>query len=240
MISLYNKSGFTLVEMSIVLVIIGLIVGGVIAGKSLIETAKLQNLIQEINDIRLALNTYELKYDALPGDHINAQAIFGAAACPNGGGGTNPCNGDGSNTIEDGVGYEDTRQFQHMALASIFHRKLKTWTSNGGGALHISSFGQNAGGTIHYSPDLGQHVIRFADDSSTYGSYYSKSVIPSKDAMRIDKKYDDGQANSGKITASLTGTHHRNWTDAELCHTNSGDYRLDNIGPICILYFSAR
>ncbi len=237
---LYKRShiqtqGFTLIELSIVLVIISLIVGGVIGGKALINSAKLQNIAKEINILRTAVNSYELQYDALPGDHSEAQSYFGATACPNGGGGTNPCNGNGNNQISDNSGYEDTRNVQHMMLADILNNNVNIWTSNGGGAQFMSKYGLNANLSIYYSSSAGKHYIRFANNS-TSGGYYARSVLSPQDARSIDRKYDDDKADTGKIRGSRTGGHYYTWTDSVNC-TSGSAYRLDNSGPICILAF---
>src|SRR6187549_3006919 len=63
-----NQKGFTLIELSIVLVIIGLIVGGVLVGRDLIKAAQLRKQISQITDVNLGANTFKLKYNALPGD----------------------------------------------------------------------------------------------------------------------------------------------------------------------------
>ena len=58
--------GFTLIELSIVLVIIGFVVGGVLVGQELIETAKLRAVVSQIDQIRVGANTFRTKYNALP------------------------------------------------------------------------------------------------------------------------------------------------------------------------------
>lgn len=73
-----SKSGFTLVELSIVLVILGLLVGGVLAGQSLIHSAELRAQIRQIQEYELAVNSFKLKYLCLPGDCDNATKFFGA------------------------------------------------------------------------------------------------------------------------------------------------------------------
>ena len=62
------KKGFTLIEMSIVLVIIGLIIGGVLLGRDLISAAAVRAQIAQIEKYNAAVNTFKGKYGYLPGD----------------------------------------------------------------------------------------------------------------------------------------------------------------------------
>jgi prepilin-type N-terminal cleavage/methylation domain-containing protein len=70
------KHGFTLIELSIVIVIIGLIVAGVVSGQSLITQAKLRSVASEYNKYDSATNTFYLEYNALQGDMSNAWEFF--------------------------------------------------------------------------------------------------------------------------------------------------------------------
>jgi len=72
----YNH-GFTLVEISIILVIIGLIVAGIVTGKSLIHTANINNAIAQLKNIKTATNLFQDRYSALPGDLPNATSYWG-------------------------------------------------------------------------------------------------------------------------------------------------------------------
>jgi prepilin-type N-terminal cleavage/methylation domain-containing protein len=60
--------GFTLIELSIVLVIIGLVVGGVLFGRDLIASAEIRKTIKQTEEFDAAINTFRLKYNCLPGD----------------------------------------------------------------------------------------------------------------------------------------------------------------------------
>lgn len=88
-----RRHAFTLIELSIVLVIIGLIVGGVLVGKDLIEAAKIRSQVSQIEKYQTAANTFRLKYNCIPGDCKDA-ANFGLPAR-----GTWPGQGDGDGKI---------------------------------------------------------------------------------------------------------------------------------------------
>ena len=96
-----GNAGFTLIELSIVLVIIGLIVGGVLVGQDLIKAAAIRATVSQIEKYNTAINTFKNKYGGLPGDLIpQTAASFGlfALSNPNGTEGL----GDNNGLIEDG------------------------------------------------------------------------------------------------------------------------------------------
>ncbi len=74
------QHGFTLVEIAIVLVIIGLLLGGVLKGQELINSAKVKNFINDFKTVPLFIYGYQDKYKALPGDDKNAKTHLGTAA----------------------------------------------------------------------------------------------------------------------------------------------------------------
>ena len=69
-----KNQGFTLVELSIVLVILGLLVGGVLTGQSLIRAAELRTVSTQYATFSTAVNTFRDKYFTIPGDMTNASA----------------------------------------------------------------------------------------------------------------------------------------------------------------------
>jgi len=89
-----KQSGFTLVEIAIVLVIIGLLLGGVLKGQELINSAKIKNLVNDFNGISTAVYAYQDRYRALPGDDSNAETRWTAQGIT--AAGTGLGNGDGT------------------------------------------------------------------------------------------------------------------------------------------------
>src|SRR6185312_5200238 len=90
------RSGFTLIELSIVLVIIGLIVGGVLVGQDLIKAATIRAQISQIEKYNTAVNTFRSKYNAIPGDIVASQAAAFGMATRSGAEGR----GDGNGLVE--------------------------------------------------------------------------------------------------------------------------------------------
>ena len=74
-----QQSGFTLVEIAIVLVIIGLLLGGILKGQELINSAKVKNLAQDFKTVPLFIYGYQDRFKALPGDDKNAITNLGSA-----------------------------------------------------------------------------------------------------------------------------------------------------------------
>ena len=128
--------GFTLIELSIVLVIIGLLVGGVLAGKSLIHAAEIRSVLSEKEKFETAIKVFEVKYDCLPGDCSNATDIWGAdtawdiyygyKAAANG---LLTANGNGDGKIGDAFSneyarYESYTAWQHLSNAGLIQSSL--------------------------------------------------------------------------------------------------------------------
>src|SRR5476649_1788794 len=80
-----QQSGFTLVEIAIVLVIIGLLLGGILKGQEMIVQAKVKNSISDFSGVSAAYYGYQDRYRAIPGDDIGANRWTTPAATPGNG-----------------------------------------------------------------------------------------------------------------------------------------------------------
>jgi prepilin-type N-terminal cleavage/methylation domain-containing protein len=121
---MYKSRGFTLIEIAIVLVIIGLLLGGVLKGQELITGARVRNLISQQDGIKAAFFGFQDRYRALPGDY--------SAAGPNINCGSTPCaGGNGNGRIEPGTGgalHEEILAWHHLTAAGFLNGSY-TYTS---------------------------------------------------------------------------------------------------------------
>jgi prepilin-type N-terminal cleavage/methylation domain-containing protein len=220
-----RKHGFTLIELSIVLVIIGLIVGGVLVGQDLIRAAEIRATVGQKEKFDAAAVAFKLKYGALPGDIQPATAgAFGLFQLTGNCGGTCTVNrfGDGKiNRSYTGVNsvWESFAFWRHLSEANLIEGKYGSdvtnpinatngWaTATPSGYLKLFSPEAKIGGgkyfglneSYRYVIDGGMtwYYTKFAADYSIngQGSDYSTPII----AQAIDSKIDDGKPNTGNV-----------------------------------------
>ena len=229
------KQGFTLLELSIVLVIIGLIIGGITVGADMIRSAELNSVVSEITKYKTAINTYKLKYNALPGDHKNAEAYWGqaatGAACLTAAGtGTQTCNGDGDGKVDYVSSalanpHESWRAWEHLSNSEIIAGNYIGISITGcTSPNYCTDAGNNAppskaasASAWHiFSPEPGwqgkdsvRNVLALGNPSNLTGSgsngEWHGLVLSPQDMKTIDTKADDGSPNTGKITNMNAG-----------------------------------
>jgi len=191
-----SQSGFTLVEIAIVLVIIGLLLGGILKGQEMITQAKIKNLINDFNGITVAITSYQDRYRALPGDDQNATTRWTVQA-PGKGNGNGIIEGKYKDNDTSGTGgapadgKESNLFWQHLRIAG-FVSGLTTLTGSG-------TPPPNAGGGIVgvESGVVGTNGLGFT------GSIVCFSNLPEKIASALDSQLDDGAPNTGTVRAQL-------------------------------------
>lgn len=193
----YRKSGFTLIELSIVLVMIGLIVGGILVGRDLIRVAELRSVVTDIERFKTAAKTFELKYNCLPGDCLNATDYFGTASnCPGGPGtGTQTCNGNGDGMINYGstanppdpsilASQELFLFWQHLSNAGLIAGQYK------GFAAGANSWEATVGVTVPASKEFGNGGYGAGNLQFATAPSYNFSGVDYTNVMWIGSKYD--------------------------------------------------
>lgn len=183
-----SQNGFTLVEIAIVLLIVGLLLGGVLKGQELIDSAKAKNLAQDLRSIPAMVHAYQDKFRALPGDDPAAVRHLCSAA--------ETCTdvGDGNGVI-DGAwdatsGVETVRFWQHLRLANLMTGSIDT---DAPGFLPRNALGGRLG------IQRGNSVL------GVPGSLVVCSgAIPGKIVRQLDIALDDGDPARGSLRAGTT------------------------------------
>jgi len=188
-----QQSGFTLIELAIVLVIIGLLLGGVLKGQDLINSAKAKNMIADFKNVQIFIYGYQDRYRALPGDDAGVVShVQGGVPATGGTVGNGVINGEwDSNAVAD----ESALFWQHVRLAGL---------ATGPTALNsLDFFPRNSeGGRIGV-----QSISGFTEITGMTGTYVACSQnIAGKLAKQIDINLDDGETNTGSVRAVVAGT----------------------------------
>lgn len=253
-----SQQGFSLLEMGIVLIIIGLIVGGVFVGQSMIRTSQLRSIIGEVDRYVKAIDTFQQKYFSLPGDMVNAESFWGSdTGCPsvayNEVKKNETCNGDGDGKIGIDASsnqYEWFTAWQQLANAGMVEG-LYTGAQGSASAAHaiigtnvpksaLSNAGYNmmywsvvAGDADHYPTEPG-HVLAFG--GATTSSYTTAGVLTPSEALEIDTKIDDTRPAYGKVKAYKPASLNADCTTDVLAA--SANYKVSKTSPECALMFS--
>jgi prepilin-type N-terminal cleavage/methylation domain-containing protein len=192
-----KQSGFTLVEIAIVLVIIGLLLGGVLKGQELINSAKVKNLATDFRNMSTFVYAYQDKYRAIPGDdraaitHLGATAVCaGTTTCPtpNENVGDGRINGWWSSTSATA---ESVVFWQHVRLAN-----LATGSTTIGSADY---FPRNAEGGV-------MGISGATPVTGWTGNFFICSAgVQGRFVRQLDTMLDDGVSTTGTVRAIANG-----------------------------------
>ena len=183
------QKGFTLVEIAIVLVIIGLLLGGILKGQEMITQAKIKNVMADMSGVSAAMYGYQDRYKALPGDDVKATRWTGATA------------GNGDGVI---VGkYQD---------ADATKESMLFWNH-----LRLAGFVSGTGATNPFNAVSGKMGVQTGDGASATpggvlgtaastglftGLIMCSANLPDKIAISVDSQMDDGIGNAGSVRAT--------------------------------------
>jgi prepilin-type N-terminal cleavage/methylation domain-containing protein len=190
-----NSKGFTLIEIAIVLVIIGLLLGGVLKGQELIENSKIKKAANDMDGVTSAYNGYIDRYKRFPGDDGPLATLIARggnwATITRGGNNNGLIVALAANTFL-GVAQEGDGFWVHLKAAGFL-------TGNpldvGVAALPRNAFGGLMGVT--------SDPVMPAGVGGLQGNKICLSQVPGKAAAALDVQYDDGVANTGTIRATL-------------------------------------
>jgi prepilin-type N-terminal cleavage/methylation domain-containing protein len=195
------QKGFTLVEIAIVLVIIGLLLGGILKGQEMIVQARIKNVIADVTGVSAALFGYQDRYRAVPGDDVNANPRWGAAVAGNGNGvvaGT--YNAACPVTPVAGTTPESCLFWHHLRLAGFVAGNGTTQPFNALNGLIGVQTGDGVGGAVLPS------TVPVVSPGFT-GMLICTSNLPDKIAIAVDTQMDDGDVRIGSMRGQLnTGT----------------------------------
>jgi len=218
------QAGFTLVELAIVMIIIGLLIGGVLKGQQLITNAQIAATVAQIKAMDAATTSFRDQYAGMPGDILNVATRLANCAAAN-----NCADGDGDGKVDNGVGgsilfsaaaaTEQLGYWSELNLAGLLSGVNPStnaavgpfWGGNypasklAGGGFDI---GYYAGGTtltkvISTGTAPGGHYFALhGTQNAAVGAGASDSFMTPNQAKRIDTKIDDGSPNVGTVLAA--------------------------------------
>jgi len=201
-----REAGFSLVELAIVLIIIGLIVGGVLKGQDLVTSARINSIQTQLNEVRVASSTFLNKYDSLPGDITAANAVMVQAGLSSTGDNNGRIGGTGVSRMGS-TATEPTWFWQHLRAAGLIGGVTTQATGILGAADGLQS---RVGGlyTINYETinSITSHWIRLGTTTGAAPTDNSVAALSPNQLRSVDTKGDDGLPNTGKIGGAGTGT----------------------------------
>ncbi len=201
-----QQSGFTLVEIAIVLVIIGLLLGGVLKGQELINSAKVKSLASDFRSIPTFIYGYQDRFRSLPGDDRDATRVGGTTATTPGTVGNGVVEGawDSTTTTDESFLF-----WQHIRLANLAVGPTSFSGAGGVGAfVPLNSEGGRIG--VQGTPPM----------AGWNGTFFACSgLITGRFARQLDTTMDDGNAATGTLRvfsafAGTAGTNEPNPADA--------------------------
>ena len=216
-----TQGGFTLIEIAIVLVIIGLLLGGVLQGQQLIENSRIRNATNSFNGIAAGAFSYQDRYGRLPGDDHAGNAAADTAIQARGAAWATVTRGDGDGVVDSALastftGAEEVGSFfQHMRAAGFIAGDSTLTAAN---ALPTNPFGGLIGIT---TTSMGGGLT---------GTKICMSNVNGSAAIAMDTQLDDGDGRTGRLRSTLnTGA----GSEAPATAVVAANYVEDSLYTIC-------
>jgi len=196
-----NQKGFTLVEIAIVLVIIGLLLGGILKGQEMITQAKIKNIISDFSGISAAFHGYQDRYRALPGDDANANTRWATPTAAIQGNG----NGVVSGTYNFACSAPGTVVGTNEACFWWDHLRRSGFVAGSGTIQPLNAVSgivgvQTGDGGATPGPVLGTGA---AGTGGFFGLIMCSANHPDKVAIATDTQMDDGARLTGTVRGML-------------------------------------
>lgn len=247
-----SRHAFTLVEMAIVLAILGILVGGILIGQSMMYSAGLRSVATEFQRYQTAMHQFNERFNGIPGDLSDATKYWDtASACPGVYADANPnssatCNGNGDGMVLTSTySFEIVRFWQHLANAGMIEGRWPG-VAGPGSSLHklagfnvpASRLGKPYGYAPYYmGPRFGTVAYFDGDYGNALSLEYTTPTTTTVTSMRpddlwnIDLKLDDGKPGYGTLRSQ------RNSANCTVSSAVNTDYRLDYKDMACTNYF---
>jgi prepilin-type N-terminal cleavage/methylation domain-containing protein len=214
-----TEHGFTLVELSIVLVIIGLIVGGILVGQDMINAARARSVVSQIEKYNSAVNVFQEKFNAIPGDYKDAVANISGALL----------DGDGNGAIASATGLagidvpptvlaatsEYPLFWNHMSKANLVDGNFDGSITGVQPGTNFAQPKTGVGGILAYTDGsnlkrwfIGLTTTASAATGLNFGSAVTTGTgaLKTTEAFSVDTKMDDGVADLGIVKAEDSPT----------------------------------
>ena len=240
------QQGFTLVELSIVLIIIGFLIAGIAAGSSMIKSAEINSVITDFQRNQSAYNNFIGRYSQAPGDFNNGSAIWGTNCATTA---TN-CNGNANGIIDSAT--EVQAAWKQMALAGMISSSIAIVPNTAAaatpgtnvplskvlgagydlvnGGTSVNGFARGLWGATTNSNIVLLGKPGAGNSTGVNAQLLNSSAYSAENAYSIDTKVDDGNPTTGTIR-SIEGLD----AAANGCVDTNGNYALATSGVSCVV-----
>ncbi len=225
-----HNEGFTLVQMSMVLVIIGLLIGGVLVGYSFKRSAEINSITTELEKFKTAVNLFDQKYNAFPGDMKNAQTFWGAStncsADTDSQNSAATCNGNGDGLVKyvapasrenSNIGSEEFLFWKHLSNAGLIAGNYIGVADDAttlsltvrpsplgkisGSVWYMNNWKEQASAAWAFN-GVYEHTFEYGAFTPS-NSHPTRGIVTTSEAYAIDKKFDDGKPGTGTVRVRL-------------------------------------